>query len=232
MKYTAFIFARGESKGIKNKNIRKIGGIPLIINAINCAYDSKYINRVIVSTDSAKIAKLSIDNGAEIISRPKNLARDDTPELLAWQHAIKAHHKNFSTNKSPFISIPTTSPLRLPCDIDNAINKFNKSNYDLILGVSPSKKSPLFNMVYLTKNNHLSLFNEGKNIFRRQDSPLFFDITTSVYVASVEYLMKCDSILEGKVGHVIVPQDRAIDIDDYYDLHIANLLYENKFSKK
>ena len=62
----------------------------------------------------------------------------------------------------------------------------------------------------------IPVFNEGENIFRRQDSPLFFDITTSVYVASVEYIMKCESILEGEIGHVIVPQDRAIDIDDSY----------------
>ncbi|MBI1861052.1 MAG: hypothetical protein HYR96_09070, partial [Deltaproteobacteria bacterium] len=85
----ALIFARGGSKGVKNKNIRSVNGKPLIAHSIACALGSRWVGRVIVSTDSAEIGAVARQSGAEVLERPKELASDAVPELLAWRHAIE-----------------------------------------------------------------------------------------------------------------------------------------------
>ena len=90
MNIIALICARAGSKGIPNKNIKLLGGKPLIVRAINQAKELKEINRVIVSTDSKEIANLAIDAGAEVpFMRPIELAKDNAPEWLVWRHALE-----------------------------------------------------------------------------------------------------------------------------------------------
>ena len=89
MKTFAFIFARGGSKGVLGKNIRNLGGKPLLAHSIITAQNIDEISRIFVSTDSQDIAEVGIKYGAEIINRPVELAQDDSPEWLSWWHAIK-----------------------------------------------------------------------------------------------------------------------------------------------
>ena len=96
MKTFSFIFARGGSKGIKNKNIKSFCGKPLIEYSIKVAKEIDRIDECFVSTDSSKIAKISKELGAQIILRPSQLAEDSSSEWLAWQHAIKTVNKLFS----------------------------------------------------------------------------------------------------------------------------------------
>ena len=108
----AFIFARGGSKGVPVKNIKPMAGKPLIAYAIELALEHLGIDRVFVSTDDVNIADVAAEYGAEVISRPEKLAQDDSPEWLAWQHAIAYVEKNYeASDDSTFISLPTTSPL-------------------------------------------------------------------------------------------------------------------------
>ena len=95
MKVIGIIFARGNSKGIKNKNLLKFKKTTLLGNAIRQAYASKYLDRVIVSTESNKIAKEALKNNAEVpFKRPKILASDSSAEVKSWRHAIKFLNKN------------------------------------------------------------------------------------------------------------------------------------------
>ena len=113
MAIPAFIFARGGSKGLPNKNIRDFCGKPLIAWSIEQALNVKEISQVIVSTDSQEIAQIAKDFGAEVpFLRPSELAADDSSEILSWQHAL--NFVNLTTGNYPelFVSIPTTSPLR------------------------------------------------------------------------------------------------------------------------
>ena len=130
----AFIFARGGSKGLKDKNLYEIGGKPLIAHSILAAKKNKKIKKVFVSTDSKKIVKISEAYGAEIIHRPKRLALDKTPEWLAWQHAINYLQKMNETFDI-FLSLPTTSLLRSQKDINNALNALKK-NDDAVITVT------------------------------------------------------------------------------------------------
>ena len=88
MKTVAFIFARGGSKGVKRKNVRLLEGKPVIAYSIEAAKESSLVNDVYVSTEDDEIAKISASYGAKVIKRPTELAGDNSPEWLSWQHAV------------------------------------------------------------------------------------------------------------------------------------------------
>tara|TARA_B100000959_G_C14926845_1_gene601863 strand:+ start:432 stop:899 length:468 start_codon:yes stop_codon:yes gene_type:complete len=153
MNIIALICARGNSKGIRNKNLLKFKNTTLIGNAIRQAFKSKFINRVIVSTDSKKIIKESIKYNAEVpFVRPLKLGKDNSPEIDTWKHAI-----NFLKKKKEkidyIVSVPTTAPLRKISDIDNCIKLATKKKLDIVFTVTKSAKNPYFNMVAVKKKN-------------------------------------------------------------------------------
>ncbi|QJF52874.1 cytidylyltransferase domain-containing protein [Roseobacter ponti] len=224
--YTAFIFCRGGSKGIPDKNIRVVAGKPLLTRAVEGALVSDRIGRVIVSTDSERIAQTARDAGAEVLMRPDELATDTASEVLAWRHAIDAHRDSLN---GVFISLPATSPLRATEDIDAAIDVFEDGGCDIVFGISPSHRSPFLNMVRRDNAGLISLVNPGAGAVRRQDVPPVFDVTTCVYVGDTQYIDTCEGLMSGRVGSVVIPPERALDIDTPFDLHLAGLLLSRPF---
>ncbi len=222
------IFARGGSKGIPRKNIRMLRGKPLIAYSIETALSSDLIDRVIVSTDDNEIADISIKYGAEVpFIRPKELALDTTPEWLAWRHAISV--LNLRNKNNIFISIPPTSPMRSVDDIDKCINLLLESDADIVITIKPAARNPYFNMVTVNPDGYLGLANNSdRPIHRRQDAPPIFDITTVAYAAWPNFILSSNSIFEGKVKGVIVPEERAIDIDSALDFEFAEFLMSKK----
>ena len=226
--YIAFIFARGGSRGVKDKNIRLVAGKPLIAHSIESAFASKYISEVIVSTDSEKIAAVAKNYGAKLLMRPGDLARDKSPELLAWKHAI-ASNLDLLKNTSTFISLPATSPLRSSQDINAAIEKYQQNQCDILFGICQSHRNPYLSMVSITDENLIEVVNDGSDAFRRQDVPQVYDVTTCVYVGDIEYIMSCEKLMQGRVGYLEIPVERSLDIDTEYDLYLANLILTNPF---
>ena len=223
MKTYAFVFARGGSKGILRKNLLEINGISLVEHSIKSALQVKSIEKVFVSTDDSEIASLSIKSGAEIINRPTHLAKDNSPEWLSWQHAVKYvldNHGEFQR----FISLPPTSPLRALNDIEKCLNNLSSEN-DIVISITPSKRNPFFNIVNMNQNNIVELVHQGeKTISRRQDCPETFDITTVAYVTRPEFILKSNQIWDGVVSGVQIPYERSIDIDEQIDFEIATFL--------
>jgi CMP-N-acetylneuraminic acid synthetase len=226
MKAVAFIFARGGSKGLPGKNIRLIGGKPLIAWSIQHALCVKRINRVIVSTDSYEIASLARQYGAEVpFLRPKELATDNAPEWLAWRHALNYIRESTGELPDVMLSVPTTAPLRLPIDIENCLDEYEKGYADLVITVTDAHRSPYFNMVKTNADNTVGLVIPPlADINRRQDAPVVFDMATVCYVANPEFVMTHNAVFEGRVMAVHVPTERAIDIDTLLDFQIAESL--------
>ena len=230
MSATAFIFARGGSKGVKNKNIFPVAGKPLIAHSIESALASRSVSCVVVSTDDAKIAAVARAHGAAVLDRPSELAGDTTPEIMAWRHAIDSYPGLFGgADAQPFISLPATSPLRAPQDVDAAIEKFRSHPCDVLFGISPAHRNPHLNMVTIDDNGFLGIAIPGSSAARRQDVPDMYDVTTCVYVGNAHYIQTCSRLLEGRVGHVLIPPERALDIDTPYDIHLAGLLLLHPF---
>ena len=134
MKTFAFIFARGNSKGVPGKNIRNLAGKPLLAYSIIMAQNIDEISRVFVSTDNQDIAKIGIKYGAEIINRPVELARDDSPEWLAWRHAIE-WLENREEYFDCFVSLPATSPLRNENDVIRCLNRLDEQT-DIVVTIT------------------------------------------------------------------------------------------------
>ena len=218
-KIYAFIFARKNSKRVKNKNIRKINNIELINHTINLAKKIKSIDKIFVSTDSKKIISLAQKKKVECILRPKKLCTNNSQEILSWRHAI-----NLITKKKEkfdyFLSLPTTSPLRNKQDILKLIKNFSRFKSDLTITVTKTNRIPYFNMVKINKNGFVSIAEKKKKYSKKN----IFDITTVGYISTPKYILKSKNIFKGKVRSILIPRDRALDIDDEYDLKLAKLL--------
>jgi N-acylneuraminate cytidylyltransferase len=230
-----FIFARGGSQGVPGKNIRFLAGKPLIAYAIETVLQSELISRVVVSTDDEKIARVAQDFGAEVpFVRPKELAQDNSPEWLAWQHAIwTLKEQDNGKELDVFVSVPPTAPLRTVEDIDNAIQTFLASDADIVITVKKASRHPSFNMITLDEQNCAKLVLPlDKQIIRRQDAPLIYDMTTVAYIANPKFIMESKAVFEGRVKAVIIPEERALDIDTELDFQFAEYLMINRMKRK
>jgi len=224
MKNFAFVFVRGGSKGLPGKNIKPLAGKPLLQYSIDIAKACSSICEVFVSTDDSEIAKVAAEVGAVIIERPDELATDTSPEWLSWRHAIEwvqMHYGDFDN----FVSLPATSPLRSVEDVKKAIVQREKVSADICISVTPSCRSPFFNMVTQDQNGFVELVNKpNEEVTRRQDAPNVFDITTVVYVATPDFVLNQYGLFNGKVTSIEVPKSRAVDIDDIYDFKLAEAI--------
>jgi len=228
-----FIFARAGSKGLPNKNILPFMGKPLIAWSIEQARNVAEIDRLIVSTDSHEIAAVAQSFGAEVpFLRPKSLAGDDSPEWKSWEHALNFLLKEERMLPECMVSIPTTAPLRLPSDISSCIREFRKGQSDVVIAVTPPHRNPYFNMIRIDESGSAKVAIESDvRYFRRQDAPEVFDMTTTCFVADPHFVLSGKTIFEGRVGTVLVPHERSIDIDTIHDFKLAEYLFQQNQEK-
>lgn len=225
LKCVAFIFARGGSKGLPGKNIKRLAGKPLIIYSIETAQACSLISEVYVSTDDPAISKVARQAGAIVIDRPADLATDNAPEWMAWRHAIETVERE-NGPFDLFVSLPPTSPLRSVQDVERVIHALeNDQTADICITMTEAVRSPYFNMVAADGTGGVQLAISGAAGFsRRQDAPQLFDITTVAYVAIPDYVKAQASLFAGRVIGVTVPKERAVDIDDIWDFRFAESL--------
>jgi len=227
MRVVGLICARGGSKGVPGKNIRRLAGRPLIVWAIDQSRAVKRIGRVIVSTDSEEIAKVAREAGVEVpFLRPAELAQDNSPEWLVWRHALNFLKESDGAYPDALIVIPATAPLRAAADLERCLDEYEKGGADMVITVTDAHRSPYFNMVRAHADGTVGLVippPEG-SITRRQNAPAVYDMTTVAYVARPEFVMTKNGIFEGKVRQVHVPAERALDIDTLLDFRIAECL--------
>lgn len=229
MKAIALVCARGGSKGLPGKNIRILAGQPLIVWAIKQARSVERIERVIVSTDSEEIAAVARKAGAEIpFMRPADLAQDHSSEWLVWRHALSHLKETDGSYPDALMSVPATAPLRAIDDLDRCLDEYQKGGADVVVTVTDAHRSPYFNMVKVQSDGTVGLvIPPASAVTRRQDVPVVYDMTTVAYVVRPEFVMSRNGIFEGKVRHVHVPVDRALDIDTPVDFQIAECLMQS-----
>ena len=224
--YTAFIFARGGSKGLPGKNLRDLGGKTLLQRAIETCQQTPQIGRIILSTDSEKIADVAKSLGAEVpFIRPPELAEDNSPELDAWKHALLALQDKEGAMPETLVSVPTTAPLRQPDDITRCLELYESSKADLIVTSAPSPHNPYFNLFETAENGRVSVpMLTSENAFRRQNVPQVSFLTPVCYVARSSYILRCQNLFEGMVRTQAVDFERAVDVDTLDDFKYAEYL--------
>lgn len=226
----ALVCARGGSKGLPGKNIRVLAGQPLIVWAINQARAVERVGRVIVSTDSEEIAVVARQAGAEVpFMRPAELAQDHSPEWLVWRHALSYLKETDGAYPDVLMVVPVTAPLRAVDDLDRCLDEYQKGEADVVVTLTDAHRSPYFNMVKVQPDGTVGLVipPEG-TLSRRQEVPIVYDMTTVAYVLRPEFVISGSGIFEGKVRHVHVPVERALDIDTPIDFQIAECLMRSR----
>ncbi|MDC0454733.1 acylneuraminate cytidylyltransferase family protein [Candidatus Pelagibacter sp.] len=220
------ICARKGSKGIINKNLKKVGKYPLFVHSIRIAKKLKKNYEIFISSDNEKIIDISKKYNVNTIFRSSKLSKDNTSEILVWKNALKEFEKKFSYLPGKILILPPTSPLRNLNDIKRCIKKYQRKKFNLVISGHSSNNNPYFNMV--KKKGDFVKIISNKGIFRRQDAPKVYNISTACYIINTNYLMRVTNIFKSKVGLVEIPKERSIDIDDELDLFIANKIYEKK----
>lgn len=218
----AFIFARGGSKGLPRKNVLRLAGVPLVAHSITMAQNIQRVSKIYVSTDDSEIKQIAEEYGAFVIDRPAHLCTDTSPELLSWRHAVEYVESN-DDDFDVFLSLPATSPLRNMKDVNACLDSLDNET-DVVITVSEAARSPYFNMVERAPTGETRILLGSGGYARRQDVPPIFDITTVAYVAQKDFVKQDKALFDGVVKSVIVPKNRAIDIDDVYDFKLAEIL--------
>jgi CMP-N-acetylneuraminic acid synthetase len=232
VKVVALICARAGSKGLPGKNIRSLCGRPLIVWAVDHARAVLRVSRVIVSTDSEEIATAARQAGAEVpFLRPAELAQDDSPEWMAWRHALRHLFEADGAYPDALMVVPTTAPLRAVEDLDRCLDEYEKGLADVVLTVTEARRNPYFNMVKHHEDGTVDLVIARSRIHRRQDAPIVFDITPVGYVVDPRFVMERENLFDGKVRPVHVPPERALDIDTLHDFRIAECFLNSRWRK-
>lgn len=225
------ICARGGSQSISQKNIRKLNGKPLIKYTIESAIKWGKADRIIVSTDSKEIAKISMDSGAEVpFIRPSSMAKNDSPKLPVIKHAVKYCIDNLGDNPDYIIDLDPTSPLRKIDDIENCFQTLiTNSNCDSVISAYESVKNPYFNMVEINSDGfaRVSKNISNKKFESRQEAPIVYSINASIYMWKLKAFLNIDKILSGNLKIVKMPYERSIDIDTITDWEIVENIIKN-----
>jgi CMP-N-acetylneuraminic acid synthetase len=223
------VFARGGSKGVPRKNARMLGGKPLLAHSVEAALAATCLDRVIVSTDDDELAAIARQYGAEVpFVRPSNLATDESSEWSAWQHAIRAMSDLSGRDVDVLVSVSPTSPFRSPADIDLCYERLKETDADIVVTVTPAARSPYFNMVVLEGDRARLVIPPLQSLNRRQDTPEVYDMTTVAYAARAPFVLDAQYMFSGRVSAVIVPAERALDIDSEFDFRIAEMIVRSR----
>lgn len=220
--YHSIILARGGSKGIKDKNLKKINHKPLLFWSIEQSLKSKKIKKTWVSSDSEKILKYAKSIGAETIKRPKSLSSDNSSSESGWLHAINEIKKNYKTNK--IVAIQCTSPIRSNNDFDNAIKLYEKENYcSLFSGTSADDLHFSWKIKKKKLIPNYNIFNR----LRRQNLKKTILENGSFFIFDLKKFIKFENRLFGKIGTFIQTKECQFQIDNIEDMRIVDLLLRN-----
>jgi len=218
--FLCIIPARGGSSRLKNKNILPINGRPLIYWVIKAAKDSRLIDRLVVSTDSKKIAKKAREFGAEVQTRPKELATDISPVRDTMIYTLKEIEKE-DRRYDYVLLLEATSPLTTGKDIKKAIINLLNKKADMVISVCKSR-TPLGASRPLPEDRSLKGFLPKELRDKRsQDHPQAYQLNGAIYLAKWDIFAEGKDYYEQNTYAYISPEDEFIDINDKYDFALA-----------
>ena len=217
---TAFIPARGGSKGMSGKNIKEFAGKPLVVHSIDYALNCSQIDEVVVSTDDDKIAKIARKAGAKVVIRPHELSTDSATTESTIHHFVN----KFNKKPDILVLLQPTSPYRPKGSLENAITHFTGNGFDSLLSITPTHR------FFWRAKDDQTVFAEYDylNRPRRQDMKLD-DIrymeNGSLYIFTRKHFDKTGNRLGGKIGYVEWTEDYSIEIDTQLDFDMVEKLF-------
>jgi len=217
----SIIPARGGSKRIPKKNIKLLAGRPLIAYTIKASLGSKLISNTIVSTDDEEIADIAKKNGAEVIMRPKELAKDDSPTEQAMIHVIELLQKQ-GYKVDYVVLLQPTSPLRGTDIIDKGINLVLESDIDSVLSVCEIQNYYLTG--YFAEDYYKIEYD--KRPFSHA-MPKKYRENGAMYITKKDILIKNKNRLGGKIKAIVMNEIDSIDVDNEEDFRLVEKIISN-----
>jgi len=228
IKVLTTICARGGSKGLPGKNIKKLEGKSLISYTVDCANNCSIIGHTILSTDDDEIRSIGESLGVDTIRRPSSLATDKSPKIDSIIHATEYLENSGIFYPDYVVDLDVGVPLRKPEDIINCVNILVENPIlDAAVTIYKSERNPYFNMVEFSGSEIKLVKQAEKGFLNRQDAPEVFSVSPAVFAWRRESMSK-RHLYEGKWGAHIIPRRRAIDIDTKFDFDLVTWLMENK----
>lgn len=226
-KVLAIIPARAGSKGIKDKNIVDLNGKPLIAYSIEAGLKSKYIDKVVVTTDGEEISRIAMKYGAKVpFLRPKHLASDTSKTIDSVLHCIEALRK-LGEEYDYMVLLQPTQPLRQSWHIDEAIELILEKDEDALVSVSKVNDHPIL-MRSIDENGYTKNLLQECSTKRRQDFQDYYKVNGAIYINKInDNLNKNTSLNDNKLAYVM-DSKYDVDIDELLDLHIAELVMKKK----
>ena len=223
MKVLFVIPARGGSKGIPHKNIKLLGGRPLIHYAIDCARALADDDDICVTTDDPEIIKIVEDYDLKVpFVRPDYLASDNMGTYEVLLHAL-AYYEKLGRKYDAIVLLQPTSPFRTKEDVQGALAKYN-DNIDMVVSVKEAVTNPYYNSFEEDKNGYLFISKGDGQYCRRQDAPKVWEYNGAVYVINPKSLKEMNMSEFKKVVKYEMDSLHSVDLDTLFDWKIAELL--------
>lgn len=223
--FLAIIPARGGSKGIPRKNIRLLAGRPLIAWTLEAAQKSRYIDRIILSSEDPEIIAAGRSLGCEVpFIRPSELAQDDTPGIEPVLHAIRALPEKYDF----IVLLQPTSPLRSAEDIDGCIEQCFRHKALSCVSVTEVEQNPYWMYQLDSGMKMIPLIPEPGTILRRQDLPEVYALNGALYIAATRFVTDHRSFFSPDTVAYIMPKQRSIDIDEEKDFEYCEWILKSQ----
>ena len=223
------ICAKGNSKGLINKNLKSFFEKPLIYYAIEKALKLNF-NYICLSSESNKIINVAKKYGLNVFfKRSSKLSLSNTAKIDVWKDAILKSEKFYGKKFKYFLDIDVTNPMLNETDLKNFLkNFFKKKNLNGQLITTESRKNPYFNML-MRKKNGFQVCLKSKKIYSRQKAPKIYDHVAGFYIFKTKYILNSnwENYLGNKITNYNVPFYKTIDIDTIEDFNITKILFKN-----
>ena len=228
-KVIGIIPARGGSKGIPRKNIVPLYGKPLISWTIESAIKAENLDHVVVSTEDEEIRDISLACGAEApFLRPKELARDNIPNIDVLIHAVEWMKKNENVHPEYIVLLQPTSPLRSHHDIDEAIRIALDKKANSVVSVCKVEHHP-YKLRCVDENGALkNMYIKPEGYLPRQVYPDVYSVNGAIYVVQYETLINRRILFAECTYPYVMPPERSLDIDDDWDLYLTSLILKDR----
>ena len=226
LKPLCLIAARGGSKGVPGKNLKSIGGKPLLVNGINKAIKSRVFRYVVVSTEDNKIATIAKQSGADVpFMRPKKLATDTATTIDVILHVNKKL-ENLGYKFNVIVNLDITSPFIRTKDIKGALSLLKKKKCDGVFGVYKQHLNPYFNIVEKNSRGFLKVVKKPRIMPKsRQSAPIVYQ-TSGFHVLQKSSFLRHKTWYMPKILPYEIPIQTGLMIDTNYEFQIAKNMFK------
>lgn len=229
----AVIPARGGSRGVTRKNTRVVAGKPLLAHTIEAAVGSRYVDRIVVTTDDPQLAEIAIRYGAETpFVRPSHLAQDDALLVDVIRHAARWLERHHTPPPTHIVTLPPINPLITSGDIEGAVQVALQSGAPGVASVFAMEDHP-YQARRMTKAGVLESFMRvDLESLRRQDYPPAYCLSGAISVTRIESILLERMLLPAGTQGFVMPHSRSLSIRTLWDLHLADLIMRERCVRK